>query len=304
MRSQQLQQALLRTLAYSAVFQAPLHLWQVRSYLLSPDFYSREEIRQAWNDLIEKYNFSFSAASQEQLDEKTQRVIRQKKWQQVERAIQWFRYIPWIDSIWVTGSLAIGNVKKTDDVDFLIITQPHRLWLTRAVVVLIGALTQKLRWRTALQDQVQDRWCCNLWLESDSLPLSDRHNLYTARELMQAWPVYQVRAGEAVRLIQENPWIKPYSLLGWQTVSRRAERLLPRPSLFSFLPSFFPLWWKILNRVAYTFQKWYMRPHQTQEKVNFSQAFFHPEDRGVLVEVKYERIVTQILRTMYGQSKS
>ena len=49
--------------------------------------------------------------------------ISQAKWREVQRAVAYLRWIPWIESIWVTGGLAIGNVQADDDIDFLIVTK-------------------------------------------------------------------------------------------------------------------------------------------------------------------------------------
>jgi len=264
-------------------------------------------MRSAWLNLKKDRHFRSFFLSDNEFEKSDLQNTRQQKWQEVQRAVRWFRLIPWISSIWVTGSLAVGNVQKNDDLDFLIITQSHRLWLTRLVVILIGMITQKLRWHDSPKDKVQDRWCCNLWLELSNLSLHDSQNIYTARELVQAWPVYQSSTGEAEKFVMANTWVKHYSLLGWLTAYNRTTTLLSRPPLFSFF-SVFPQvtkgLWDTFNVAAYAFQRWYMRPHQKNEKIHVSKAFFHPEDRGAIVEAEYERIVTQLRKTTYGQSPS
>src|SRR5690349_19112684 len=58
-------------------------------------------------------------------------AIASQKWQQVASAVSLLQMIPWIDGVFVTGSLAMNSVTPNDDIDFLIVTQPQRLWLTR-----------------------------------------------------------------------------------------------------------------------------------------------------------------------------
>ncbi len=231
--------------------------------------------------------------------------LRWNKWQNAQRAVSWFRLIPWVTSIWITGSLAVGNIKDSDDIDFLIITRNNRLWITRPLIVFLGLVQHKIRLHSHPANQVKDQWCCNLWLEESALDLSESHSLYSARELMQAWPVYQQSSGKAEQFIAANQWVKQYSFRGWVTALQRARWLFPRPPLLWLV---FPsmqladLIWKQINSLAYVLQRWYMQPRQKNERVNKSQAFFHPQNREDKVEAEYERIVSKLQKVIYGHS--
>ncbi len=97
----------------------------------------------------------------------------------------------------VTGSLAMHNVEREADVDYLIVTVPGRLWLCRALVILAG--------RFAVRDGI--RICPNYIVSLNSLRFQDR-SLYSAHELVQMVPI----AGMDVyaRLRAENSWVEGF----------------------------------------------------------------------------------------------
>ncbi len=93
----------------------------------------------------------------------------------------------------VSGSLAAENPDERADFDYLIVTAPGRLWLVRAMTILLV--------RAARLRGVQ--LCPNYLLTSRALTLT-RRDLYTAHELLQIVPL----AGSATyrQLLVENRW--------------------------------------------------------------------------------------------------
>jgi hypothetical protein len=104
---------------------------------------------------------------------------------------------PFVRMVAVTGALAMDNVNDNADLDYLVVTRPGRLWLCRALVVLL------VRW-AALRSEII---CPNLFLSEQSLVYS-RRDLYTAHEMAQMVPI----AGYAVylRMMVLNTWILDY----------------------------------------------------------------------------------------------
>jgi hypothetical protein len=110
------------------------------------------------------------------------------KWSEVAAAKEWLARIPWIEAVFITGSLAMENCVKDDDVDFFIVTRPNRLWLTRVLVGLIAVVHGRRRsWHSAPPNS----WCFNLWLDTDHVRLpSNSRSLYHAYEVAQARPIF------------------------------------------------------------------------------------------------------------------
>jgi hypothetical protein len=97
----------------------------------------------------------------------------------------------------VTGSLAMDNVEKEADIDYLIVTEPGRLWLCRALVILAG--------RFAARDGI--RICPNYIITLNSLRFQDQ-SLYSAHEIVQMIPVAGMEVYARIRA--ENSWVESY----------------------------------------------------------------------------------------------
>lgn len=302
-RRQKLRLAVLQTLAYAEVFSARLEAWQLQRYPISPETFSPDELVQDWQEILAQpelkqvlpHQFSHHHNSDQ---------ISQAKWREVQRAVAYLRWIPWIESIWVTGGLAIGNVQADDDIDFLIVTKPGCLWSSRALVSVVGQLLRKLRRRHHQGKQLKDKWCCNVWLESTSLALkTDQNDLYSARELVQARPVYNAQSGEARKFIIANRWVKYYSLQGWLNADVQSGNLPSRQFLLWYFPglkTFITNLGQIINPILFQAQWQLMKKHINQENVSLNSAYFHPLLRSPLIQQEYERIKFALIKMFYA----
>jgi len=292
--------ALLKTAAYAEVFSAPLESWQLR-YALSNRPVEVSQLLTLWHQVRQDSSWLTALPHQRRSTQVSAEVYRDK-WQAVQQAVWYLRWIPWIESIWVTGGLAMGNVREEDDIDFMFITQPGCLWTTRAAVSVLGMVLGKLRRRHHTASQLKNRWCCNVWLDATALHLPEnQQNLYTARETVQARPVYQVHHGAAEKWLQQNQWVQAYTYPGFRTAQLRAARLMAKPPLITYLP----VWstkmkWlgQLLNPWLRQLQWRRMQGISHDEKVSTHAAFFHPTRRSPQILREYERILS-VLRKKY-----
>ncbi|HYD34854.1 MAG TPA: hypothetical protein VD999_02205 [Vitreimonas sp.] len=276
--------AIVQTLAYTHQFQYPLtetELWQ--RLIGSGEKYTKAEFKAALAKLIESKNVVFHKATKSYAlkNGETFFVIRQQrekwsqpKWKEVTTFLRWARYIPWLSAVAVTGSLAMNNAVGKDDVDFMMITQPRRLWLTRLLVTLIAVLYGK---RRTWHGEEQDSWCFNLWLDEDHLAMPRaRQNLYTAYEVTQAKFVLD-KKNIATQFHTINRWVA--------TWLPNAELRIDEKVKASTTSGNILIDW--LETAAFQFQHWYMKSHMTREQVGKGEAFFHPRDTRRLIEERW-----------------
>jgi len=187
---------------------------------------------------------------------------------------EWLKLIPTIKLVAVTGALAMNNSDQPDDIDLMIVTAPHTLWLTRPLVILFLEIFGLRRRPTSRYNLVANRFCLNLWLDTTSLSVPKPYrNLYTAHEVSQVKPLWD-RGDTYHQFLFANSWINHY---------------LPNitlPKVKKLIPGYWSLI-GLLNQLAFRLQLWYMRPHLTRERVSLHAAFFHPRDTAKQVMRQY-----------------
>jgi hypothetical protein len=105
--TQHLADAGLRTLAYAAVFGQGLTFGQLSRFLISSRWYTTGSVVELWEQWRKQGLIKKSAVSAQLPHWKKALAIRTIA-----------RFVPWVQTIWVTGSLAAGTAHKDDDIVF------------------------------------------------------------------------------------------------------------------------------------------------------------------------------------------
>jgi hypothetical protein len=102
-------------------------------------------------------------------------------------------HIPFVRMVALTGALAMRNAKPDDDIDYLLVTTPRRVWLARALVVVIVRIAR-----------LRGIQLCPNYVLSETALEQTQHDLYIAHEVTQMIPL----AGGAVyrALRTANAW--------------------------------------------------------------------------------------------------
>ncbi len=192
-----LENAILQTLAYSDIFDYPLTLDELYRFLGEPS--SKELVGQCaalMSDVSFKDEYYYLTGRNEIVDIRKSREAASSKI--FKRAMFYGRILgalPFIRMAALTGSLAMLNLSKNPDMDFMLIVKPGRVWTARAFAILFGKITRLFG----------DTICPNLIISERALewPL---HDLYSARELCQMIPI----TGNDIyfQLFAVNSWVE------------------------------------------------------------------------------------------------
>jgi hypothetical protein len=197
--SSSLDRAILETLAYSDVFDYPLTLNELHRYLTYPA--TLEEVRnclQTFSSVHSASNFYFLPKRDFIVD--TRREREATSLPAFRRALAYGRILgifPFIRMVAMTGSLAVLNLSKDADMDYMLVTGTDRLWIARAIAVTFGRFMRLFG----------DRICVNLLVTESALEWQPQ-DLYSAREMSQMIPISGVDVYEQLR--EANPWIETY----------------------------------------------------------------------------------------------
>lgn len=191
--------AILRGVVYSDLFDAAITLPELHRYLEHSRI-SRAALAGALHEAVPsgrlcQHDGLLALAGREPLIElrRRRRERSEASWGPARRWAGILSALPFVRMVAVTGTLAVANLEGDDDIDYLIVTEPGRLWTCRAFVVAAFHLAR----RAGISI------CPNYILSLDALALEER-DPYTARELVQMVPVFGENVYERMRAL--NSW--------------------------------------------------------------------------------------------------
>jgi hypothetical protein len=193
-----LERAVLLTLVYSDLFDYPLTAAELRRYL--PVRCADADLDAALDALggqVERHGGYLCLAGREAIAGVRWRraALAGERWRAARRFAAWLRRVPFLRMVAVCGSQAVDNGGEDGDVDLFLITEPRRLWIVQSIVMALRRLGRR-RFGVA--------FCPNYLTTRERLTIED-HNLYTAREIVQAVPLWG--EGELRRFVDANRWV-------------------------------------------------------------------------------------------------
>jgi len=138
-----LEQSILKTLAFFDLFCYPLTSWEIFKWLYQPTKQSTyNEVLTGLLDLknsgrLEELNgFYFLPGQKNHITKRSLNYsLAQIKYRRAKRFVRVLKNFPWIKAILVCNTLAYNNAGESSDIDLLIVATPGRLWLTRLLVL-------------------------------------------------------------------------------------------------------------------------------------------------------------------------
>lgn len=243
--------SVIRALAYNKVFRYPLLKSEVEYWMDVST--TKEETLDAIEGLVhdglifddDGYLGLESKMLKERIERRNLGNRRAKK--MLASGTKYYRLIssfPFVRAVLLSGSISKNYMDNDGDIDYFIVTEPDRLWITRTFLILFKKifLLNKKKY-----------FCVNYFVTNEALELNEK-NKFTATEILTAIPVY----GESCcdDLIRKNAWSKDF--YPNRLTSSRDEMVEPS---FSAFKSFFEfcLSGGLATKIDHYFQKLTMK---------------------------------------------
>ncbi len=266
-----IKRSIIKTLSYSDIFDFPLTKKEIYNYLISNQDVSVRVVGihlkdMAQQGLIEKEGGLYHLNGRKKICKVRRQRERysREKLKIADQIAGILSYIPSIRLIGLSGSLSMNNSKKSDDIDFFVVTAPNSLWITRFVIIsLLFVLGRK---RARMSAYGADLVCLNMLLDERFMEISKKNqNLYTAHEVLQLKPVLN-KGFTYEKFLAQNLWISKYlpnAPVPYEIKSKPKDNYL--------LDS--------INKIFHVSQVGYMRSKMTNEEASLGRAIFHPKDK-------------------------
>lgn len=198
------QNQILDTLAYFAVFNHPLRVSEVQNFL--KDYFEHNVVENALAEMVHNgvcYAFDGYYSLLPCVESQIEKRLEHEKTAAVYLDILPFyaRLIaefPFVRSVAVSGSLSKGQMRPGGDIDYFIITQAGYLWLTRALLV---------AFKKIFLLNSHKFFCVNYFVANSHLEIPDK-NIFTATEIATLLPIYGENAFSEFR--NKNRWTYKY----------------------------------------------------------------------------------------------
>lgn len=284
-----MKQAILATLAYADIFDYPLTVDEIWTWLIWEDGRQKTEDREkfahslqfALNSQLIRTNQGFyflNGREEIVVLRKKREQYSQEKIKKAEKVVEILRRISWIKLIGITGALARKNTKRNDDIDLFFITSSNRLWLSRGTIVLILSFLGLYRQPTRIKNMI----CPNMLVSEDNLKMGPE-DLFVAHEVCLMKPIFE-RDGVYFKFLQANSWVKKFLPHVYRRLTRIGNADKRRISINQRLGQRS----SAVERLARNIQLWYMRKRRTTEIVSDNLIKFHPQDARDWVLKEYQ----------------
>ncbi|TAK53865.1 MAG: hypothetical protein EPO24_13845, partial [Bacteroidetes bacterium] len=198
-------QNIARTLLYYEIFDYPLTARELftlsqKNTLTLEQFKGELDTLVARKQLVKAHGFY--SLPQQSKDFSLIRAERQKIASRRMKTAKLFtsviKQFPFVRGVFLSGELSKNVATKDSDIDYVIVTMPNRLWVTRAMLILFKKvfLLNKKKY-----------FCLNYFVTEHQLLLQEK-SYYIATEIAHLKPLYNFPL--FLKYINTNSWIKKY----------------------------------------------------------------------------------------------
>lgn len=195
---------IIKTLAYYDIFSYPLRADEVYQNL-PVNHCSSVEVENELKHLCQKNllfrinDFYLLHNSQELVKRRIEgNKLCNRRLKSAFRMSKLISKFPFVRAILLSGSISKGFMEKDSDVDYFIITEPGRLWITKLFLTLFKKVILLNSRRV---------FCINYYIDYEHLEI-DEKNVFTATEIVTLIPVFGKKYYD--EFYEKNFWVKNY----------------------------------------------------------------------------------------------
>ena len=199
------QSHLIHTLLYFSIFNYPLKLSEVISFLGKSNP-SELSVQSNLNELYNQGLICFEDGYYF-VENKNKELVKRRKtgnskaqfaMQKAYRFSRLMSWFPYVKCVCLSGSLSKAYMDESGDIDYFIITKPERLWIVRTLLI---------AYKKIFLLNSRKYFCVNYFIDTKNLEIPDK-NIFTATELLTLVPMYNGYIYK--RLIDENKWANDF----------------------------------------------------------------------------------------------
>jgi len=233
-----MKKSILKTILFFDIFNYPLTDLEIFRYLnLKCDYGEMREELKMIPQIENKNSMYFLKGRSEIYKTRMSRYnYTDRKFRRALFVSKIFRFIPWIKMIAIVNLIGSENLKDESDIDFFIITEKNRIWLTRLFSVLIIKI---LNLRPKENDN-RDKICLSFFISEEDLDLKKfmlknnfkREDYYFIFWLSGLFPIYD-SDNMYKKLIEKNNWIFDF-LPNWELIDPVPKRKIEKITSFFY----------------------------------------------------------------------
>lgn len=180
---------------------------------------------------------------------------------------------PFVRAVFLTGSYSKGVMSTDSDLDFFIVVDKGKLWITKFLMVVFRKLF--------LLDSHKN-FCINYMVDVDHLQISDR-NQFSATELITMIPVFGMDLYQ--EMLAKNNWVYNY-YAGYLTPAPQIE---VRFKVYSSIKKFAE---QLLdNKLASSLGDWFMKMSLQNYRKKYSKDFSEEDfNRAIIVRPEISKV--------------
>jgi len=160
------------------------------------------------HDIEKKNSFYFFASRSYIIETRNARYnYTDRKFKIAIRVAKLFRFIPWIKMISIGNIVGSNNLDNNGDIDFFIITEKNRVWISRLFCACLMAM---FRMRPSPGNE-KDKVCLSFFIDTEMVDLEkikfSKDDIYFNYWIAGVKPIYD-KDQTYLEFIKKNNWIK------------------------------------------------------------------------------------------------